>query len=217
MEKTSKYITSICELQIKLFALSSFNFLISRNRNIKGIYFLDKGRTEINQTKETLFLERFYTSKVNFGQPACIKVSHNISNDEANFMRKFDIRFDAAFQIESIPPMTLYFSSEDNAYGVTMKKWIDGRVFETNLEVGKHKRMDIYPTKYIYYNNMNSECNSEESFYECFGSYLLQKNFTCSNACLTMTLPLKLRNNKTELCKTSEDWHCSKSKSWDYL
>ena len=190
---------------------------MSRNRNIKGIYFLEEGKVEISQTNETLSLEKFYTSKVNFVQPACIKVSHNISNDQANFMRKFDIRFNDSFPTESIPTMTLYFTSEDNAYGVTMKKWIDGRVFETNLEVGTHKRMDIYPTKYIYHNNMNAECNSEESFYECFGSYLLQKNFTCSKACLTVTLPMKLRYNNTEVCNTLEDWLCSKSKSWDYL
>lgn len=97
-------------------------------------------------------------------------------------------------------------------------KWVDGRVFETSLEIERYKRMDIYPSKYIYLNAVNSECNDEESFYECFGSYVLRRKFDqCNNNCFSMSLPPKLGTNITKSCKRWEELKCFKNKAWVYF
>lgn len=192
------------------------DFRISYRNKIAKAHYLVEGATEINVTKETLILEQMLSAKVNF-QGGCFKLTHTISNESANFIRKFYIEFKKDLPKESLPKITLYFTSEENAYGITMKKWVDGKAFETDIEFGNYKRLDIYPTKYVYHDSTHSKCNNNQSFYECFGTYLLKKENKCSIPCLALTLPVKLRSNTTNTCKTLEEWKCSKGKSWTYF
>ena len=119
-------------------------------------------------------------------------------------MRQFYIRFQNEFETKSIPKMSIYFTSEPNAYGVTQNKWVDGKVFKTDLEIECYKRIDIYPEKYSYIQDQESKCTKEESFYECFASHVVKLNFDgCPRKCLSMSLPPNARGNKIPICANS--------------
>ena len=89
-------------------------------------------------------------------------------------MRQFYVKFQKTIETKSIPKMSIYFTSEPNAYGVTQNKWVDGKVFKTDLEIERYKRIDIYPEKYSYIQGQDSKCTKEESFYDCFASHVVK-------------------------------------------
>ena len=91
-----------------------------------------------------------------------------------------------------------FFTSEDNSYGVTDNKFMDGKVFSTQLNGGKWKELYIYVTK-----NINLAC-SKKSFFEYVSSSLQERNFeNCTNFCLMTTLP----NAHCPICSNYEDWY----------
>ena len=189
-----------------------------------------------NKSVETLFFEKVYSGKGLDLLPSCYKATHEITQTDSDFLRQFIIKFNESFVTEDIPKMTIYFTSESNSYGITQKRWVDGRVFETDLEIeryckqtaedinkfslqfiiGRYKRIDIYPERYIYHDD-EGECTNENTFYECFGSYILKLEFEdCPRKCLPLTLPPNLRQNEIPLCQTSEEWKCAKALIWNY-
>ena len=133
-------------------------------------------------------------------------------------MRLFYIQFQKEFETKSIPKMSIYFTSEPNAYGVTQNKWVDGKVFKTDLEIERFKRIDIYPEKYSYIEGQKSKCSTEKSFYECFASHVVKLDFDgCPRKCLPMTLPPNARGNQIPICDNKKEWDCSKDVIWDFL
>ena len=91
-----------------------------------------------NQSEETIFFEKVYSGKGLDLQPSCFKATHEIIQTDSDFLRQFYIKFNESFATKDIPKLTIYFTSESNSYGITQKRWVDGRVFETNLEIERY-------------------------------------------------------------------------------
>ena len=71
--------------------------------------------------------------------------------------------------------ITIYLTSEDNSYGLTFNKFMDGKVFSTQLIGGNSKEIDLSVEK-----NRNLECK-KESFFEYVASKLTEINFQKCN------------------------------------
>ena len=85
-----------------------------------------------NKSVETIFFEKVYSGKGLDLLPSCYKATHEITQTDSDFLRQFIIKFN------DIPKMIIYFTSESNSYGITQKRWVDGRVFETDLEIERY-------------------------------------------------------------------------------
>ena len=100
----------------------------------------------------------------------------------------------------SIP---VIFTSEMNAYGVTLRDWRDGEVFSFNTSGGNSKQIDLTLEKYV-----NLKCR-HHSFYEYVASRLSEENFEkCNDTCLMTSLP----NNLYPICHNYDEWHGNDTK-----
>ena len=109
-----------------------------RNFNSRKSYELTENQVHGNQSVETIFFEKVYSGKGLDLLPSCYKATHEIIQTDSDFLRQFIIKFNESFATEDIPRMTIYFTSESNSYGITQKRWVDGRVFETDLEIERY-------------------------------------------------------------------------------
>ena len=92
----------------------------------------------------------------------------------------------------------IFFTSEENSYGVTNDKFIDGKAFSTELDGGKWKELYLSVEK-----NMNLACR-KESFFEYVESSISEINFeNCTHSCLRTSLP----NGHYPICPNYEDWY----------
>ena len=99
--------------------------------------------------------------------------------------------------------IAIYFTSEENSYGITKRNWMDGKVYPLSLS-GKNgwngwwKVVELGVEKHTKIN----DCN-EYSFYECIGTKISKSDFSkCSVACMPITFP----NVSYPLCKNYEFW-----------
>ena len=79
-----------------------------------------------------------------------------------------------------IPPLRFYFTSKDNAYGITQNVWIDGDVLIIDLEKSVSlslKRVELKSQNYIYMKK--EKCSYTFFSYKCFGSLILKDDFKC--------------------------------------
>ena len=116
----------------------------------------------------------------------CYKISTTLSKQMVpGEYYDFTISFNKTFlAYEDIPPVKIFFTSENNAYGITANEWRDGKVFEMTMRPCTRKNIYLKPIKYIY-SKTKSNCR-EETFYECFGEQLYADDYEgCSKKCLT--------------------------------
>ena len=101
--------------------------------------------------------------------------------------------------------IAIYFTSEENLYGITKRNWMEGKVYPLSLSGNKNgwngwwKVVELGVEKHTKINN----CNNEDSFYECIGTKISNSDFSnCSVACMPITFP----NVSYPLCKNHESW-----------
>lgn len=121
---------------------------------------------------------------------------------------------------EKIPIIQNMFTSEENAYGITLQEWKDGDnlIFEMDqkteyIEFGlSEERYNFIPEK--------RQCRNTP-FYECLGVNFMKLNFDdCPRKCLPESLPSKiwLPANKSQSCeRNSEEYKCARKKFSDML
>ena len=97
--------------------------------------------------------------------------------------------------------IAIYFTSEENSYGITKRNWKDGKVYPISItkEYGRWKVVELGVEKHIKFD----DC-SEYSFYECAGTKISNSDFTnCSVACMPITFP---NVSYPPQCKNYESW-----------
>ena len=121
------------------------------------------------------------------------------------------VEYNKLIEINNLPLLKAYFTSEKNAYGVTFSEWMDGEVLEFNIETNVYQEISLRPERYIYL-RAKSKC-IDDSFYECFGFKFLSNNFNeCPRKCLpNITFPSYARYEEKEytVCQTNEEIECS--------
>ena len=149
---------------------------------------LKLGETQLSLAKEKVSLIKIYTR----WNGICYKIN---TTREADF-RKTEIKLETS-ESKTLGKTELFFTSEENSYGTTNNKFMDGKAFSMQLNGGTWNEIYLSVEK-----NMNLECN-KESFYEYVASALSQSNFkNCTHSCLRTSLP----NEKYPICLNYEDW-----------
>ena len=118
--------------------------------------------------------------------------------------------FDASISKEILPSVEIFQSSEENANGVIIDSWEDGKVFALYAEKNTDFFPIIKPEKYIY-DQSKTKCRTE-SFYECYTSFIVSTKFeeygNCSRKCFPVALPTMGAPNIT-MCKTKDEYDCN--------
>ena len=52
----------------------------------------------------------------------------------------------------------VYYTSEENSYGIFKKEWFDGKVFERNIKPGHQVKVYLEPREYMYLNH-DDQCS----------------------------------------------------------
>ena len=101
--------------------------------------------------------------------------------------------------------LSIFITSEANAYGVSTTNWMDGEFLEFNPRLAESIKVSL-TSKEFHYLKQKSNC-SEKSFYEVWGQiYLDQIKENCNTTCSPISLPIPNVN----LCNHTE-WQCPQS------
>ena len=123
-----------------------------------------------------------------------------------------------SIQKNELPDIEIYFTSEENAYGITDTYWVDGEVLMFTLSDRQNIRIILKEEKYIY-EQRKLNCRSE-FYYHCFGTLLTQVNFSvCPKTCLPFSIPNEVQDvsNLPELCPLNpeeEERMCFDKRVW---
>ena len=132
------------------------------------------------------------------------------------------INFDKSIPDEKIPESKVFITSEGNAYGVVINRWMDGETLEVDIPKSFLKQVSLRSKKTILLKSI-SVC-SEESFYQCFERKLFEE-YTfdrCPSKCSPVTLPSSTNNNsnyphKIPQCQNEMERECALSIFSDYF
>ena len=101
----------------------------------------------------------------------CYKINQTNINPKIK-IRGIKVIFDKSIKN---PPKIFKFmvTSEDNAYGITMNKRMNGKFLQHMAKLGESTRMSIYAEKFLYLPEVSGCTNL--SFWEIFEPFLYQK------------------------------------------
>ena len=144
----------------------------------------------------------------------CYKIStESTSHSTVNkgYSQNIIVQYDQSIALSDLPMLTIYFTSEQNAYGIMFSEWMDGEVLEFNIENNTYEEISLRPERYIFL-KAKSKC-FDESFYECFGLKFLSNNFDgCQTKCLpydNFLLNATYEEKQYATCQTHEELECS--------
>ena len=127
-------------------------------------------------------------------------------------------------ELETLPHVSVYLTSEENSHGITFFVWRDGK--ETKLRLNKkwiqhHIWMKLYPEKFLRKSKTTKTGHcTQQSHYQYLGANLIEEidMGKCKNKCLPSSLhsiiPLT-DQRKIPLCQTKEDEKCAFSAARD--
>ena len=112
-------------------------------------------------------------------------------------------------QAFNVTETTLFFTSEENSYGVVMDRWFDGRPGELKLIKGRTHFIKIIDVR--QYDYLKSKC-SRKTFYQCLATRM-NGSKRCSkygDPCSPWSLPGRKPLEEFPLCKSPESVDCNK-------
>ena len=139
----------------------------------------------------------------------CYKVTPTTSKQNGVWIL-METYFDASISKEILPSVEIFQSSEENANGVIIDSWEDGKVFALYAEKNTDFYPIIQPEKYIY-EPSKKKCRTQ-SFYECYSTFIFSTKFeeygNCSRKCFPVALPIMDALDIT-MCKTKAEYDCN--------
>ena len=97
---------------------------------------------------------------------------------------------------------SLFFTTNDNAHGALMLKFLDGKVDNLILRRGLHHPIKL--SHVTEYNLVQQKC-TDLPYYHCLGSEFAARK-ECVELCKVMTLPFP---HEIPTCSTNEKYNCS--------
>ena len=144
----------------------------------------------------------------------CYKISTKSTSNttvKKGYSQNIIVEYNKSIALSNLPVLTIYFTSEQNAYGIVFSEWMDGEVLEFNIKNNVYTEISLRPERYIYL-KAKSKC-FDESFYECFGFKFLSNNFNgCQKKCLpydNFLLNATHEGKQYATCETYEESECS--------
>ena len=95
---------------------------------------------------------------------------------------------------EDVFEAQLYFTSENNSYGVVFQKWFDGRIEALQLSKGEYKAVQIAEIR--QYDFLKTKCTASP-FYDCIVSKIKERGIQCTSYTLPHDYPICPRNETT--------------------
>ena len=130
------------------------------------------------------------------------KISANWINVKQPYNAFLKIDFSQDIPEDQIPDTNMFFSSEENSYGVLLSDWLDGDYVLLDKVKG-FNALFFQPQKVI---KLNSEKCQNSGYYECLWSKLEREDYSlCPRRCAAISTPSK----KVPICKTLEEFKCS--------
>ena len=173
--------------------------------------YLSLENNAVNINKEEIIYLRQLKPMWKYG--TCYKISSETFSNSAitrGNSQSILVKYNESIPIDNLPLLTIYFTSEKNAYGLIFAEWMDGEVLEFNIKNNMYEEFILRTEKYLYL-KADSNC-SDDSFYECFESKLITNNFDgCPRKCLPdITLPsYKKYDEIYSTCQIEEEFNCS--------
>ena len=114
-----------------------------------------------------------------------------------------NVQIDKRIADEDVPFIDIYLSSRENALGISMFNWLDGKRLTLTRNQGVYW-VEIQPKRII---NMKSEAKCGDiAFYQCFQSDLENQNYDiCPRKCFSISTFANL----TPICETEKEFRCS--------
>ena len=145
----------------------------------------------------------------------CVKISITDSvyiEDDGPFS-SITLKFNQSYDINQLPNIKVYMTSESNWGGIIKFSWRDGKVMRKNLERKWMKNTVWFPLYPEQLNKLQSKANCDEkSFFEKFGSKLIEMIYfqNCSNQCLPGSLRSAIipYGSKYPPCQTKGEEKC---------
>ena len=134
----------------------------------------------------------------------CFKINSSIGLPlQRESFKVISLELDFNIYEETLPKkISIYFTSEENAYGAFNFVWKDGEAFEKNMKLGEYAVIELTPYEYFYLDD-NDQC-SHNSFIEQWQSHLLNANFEdCPRKCSSVLLPF----DDPPFCGWTDDDH----------
>ena len=136
----------------------------------------------------------------------CVKVSPLEKELESELISKNRYRFGVFINKPIVSHARLYVTSEENAYGVTLEKWFDGKVEPYILKNQTYHRLAIELNEI---HRLSPHCE-KQSYYECVAKKMDEDSTCPSLFCLPFTLPLITRNQDYQHCNSTDSEICMK-------
>ena len=145
----------------------------------------------------------------------CVKVSMTDSThiEDSDTFSKIELKFNQSYDVNELPNVNVYMTSENNSPGLLFFTWRDGKVMRKKLKKKWMKNnvwFPLYPEQIDHF-QFNANCE-EKSYFERFGSKLNEMiNFQkCAQQCLPDSLKLAITPYGSEypICKTKEEEKC---------
>ena len=201
------------------------NFTLGKDFNITYFYYynltqkvsleLKSGNNYNVVDNETVILQEMTT----YFSGVCQKI--NIESKFFPRKSKFvGIDFEKSIPNENIPELKVFITSEGNAYGIVINRWMDGETLEVDISKSFLKQVSLRSKKTIQLKSI-SVC-SEESFYQCFERKLFEEySFdNCPSKCSPVTLPSSTtinHPNKIPQCQNEMERECAQTILSDYF
>ena len=207
------------------FKPNDHNFTYGKDFNITYFYYynltkivsweLKSGNNYNFVDNETVILQEMTTHFSGVCQK--INIISNFFPSKSKFV---GINFDKFIPDEKIPESKVFITSEGNAYGVVINRWMDGETLEVDIPKSFLKQVSLRSKKTILLKSI-SVC-SEESFYQCFERKLFKEYAfdNCPRKCSPVTLPSTTSTNdpnKIPPCQNEKERECVQSILSEYF
>ena len=163
----------------------------------------DSATTSKPSEKHKIFVEKLLT--LYFG--ICYKIT--IDFYIARHI-KFLFEFGEGEWAKKPPTPEIYITSEENAYGILWKNWINGEELKFPINYVTDNDF-ILKTENTYYLEETTVCTKKHTFNDCVSKAILEANYkikrtyanVCKNPCLPFSLPWTPDNNGKLTTNTS--------------
>ena len=166
------------------------------NYNSAFVEELKEGKNSTTLFDETVYLEKMITIDTTH----CFKITSVLTNKYTiiHYTQQIFLKFNETIDEENLPTsLKIFVTSEKNAFGVVYDVWYNGKIFQTRVDKGMQKNINLKPVQHNYLAT-NSKC-IHESFYECVSRLIIEDLNGSTSQCSRMSLPsLPLCNDISE-------------------
>ena len=179
--------------------------------------FLNMTENKFNDTSKAdimVKLEKIYT----IFSGLCYKITPVSNVSLIEFYTDISLYFNKSIPYKDVPSLIVYFTSQNNSYGIIANQWTDGEVRKMIFEKNRYYSIDLKVQKTIYLDEKH-HCSNDLLFYECYSALYLTANFdNCTSKCSAFSLLMEsMESYNIPLCNNTKEFVCAREVALDTL